>query len=409
MSNILFFARKLSQGKYQLGAGRLIALSLVGIALSVAIMLISLSVILGFKEQVSSLAYSQTGQLSLFRYGYSWTNTEAHISMPQATADYLSTQDEVEHLAGIIQQSTLIKTEDNYSAQIVYGVEDSFRGTDFASFLDSKTLNALYADSIKRPIILPQEQAQRLNLEIGAKVYLYFMGDKIRLRPFTLVGVYQLGGGDKLPALCRAESLRSLQGLEADSYSRILIKLKAGEDPRATAEAFYQRFSGVTIPMDNYTLMAGDDLMPDVFSWLELLDSNVVFLSVVILLIGIFTMATTVMILVLDKTRHIGVLKALGANDTFVRKVFSLIALRLIALGLCLGNIVALSLLLVQDTWHIIKLNPKDYFMDTVPVSLNLGLWIALNIGVFVVITGSIVFPTKIITSIRPSAVLRFE
>lgn len=409
MSNILFFARKLAQGKYQLGAGRLIALSLVGIALSVAIMLISLSVILGFKEQVGRLAYSQTGELSIFHYGQSWTNTQAHISMPRETEQYLRKQSEVEHLTGIIQQSTLIKTEDNFAAQIVYGLEPNFVGSDFASFLDPTSLNALFTDSIKRPIILPQEQAQRLKLSIGDKVHLYFMGERIQLRPFTLVGLYTLGGGEQLPALCRAETLRSIQKLDNHTYSRILLQLRPGYVPRETAEAFYQRFAGATIPMENYTLMAGEDLMPELFSWLDLLDSNVVFLSVVILLIGIFTMATTVIILVLDKTRHIGILKALGASNTYVRKVFTLIALRLIALGLVLGNTLAFVLLLIQDKWQLIKLNPRDYFIETVPVSFNIMLWIALNLGVFALIAGSVIFPTKIISSIRPSRVLRFE
>lgn len=409
MSNILFFARKLSGGGYQLGAGRLIALSLAGIALSIAIMLISLSVILGFKEQVSRLAYSQTGELSLFRYGQTWTNTQAYISMPEVTEQYFLEQDEVEHLAGIIQQSALVKTPENFSAQVVYGVEDNFRGTDFASLIDKTTLETLYNDSIRRPLVLPLAQAQKLKLNVGDKVYLYFMGERIVLRPFTLVGLYELGGGEQLPALCRAETLRSIQRLDGDTYSRILLKLKDGVEPKVAAETFYQRLAGVTLPMDSYTLMAGEELMPEVFAWLDLLDSNVVFLIVVILLIGIFTMSTTVIILVLDKTRHIAILKALGASDSYVRKVFALIAFRLIARGLLLGNILACALLFVQSQWGVLRLNPRDYFIDTVPVSFDLSLWFALNIGVFVVIAGCVLFPTKIISTIRPSRILRFE
>lgn len=161
--------------------------------------------------------------------------------------------------------------------------------------------------------------------------------------------------------------------------------------------------------MSNYAMSTAEELLPELFSWLALLDSNVVFLVVVILLIACFTMIAVVIILVLDKTRHIGILKAIGADDWYIRRIFVLLSVRLVLWGILAGNLVAALLLGLQHYLQPIKLNPRDYFMDTVPVAFDLWVWLAINLAALVLITLSVVFPTRVIGSVRPSEVMRFD
>lgn len=411
MDKLLFLARRLATGQHQTGPQRLLHLSLGGIALSICIMLISLSVIMGFKERVGDLAYSQTGHLSLYPYGHPWTGTTDFISVASETYIYLQEQAEIAHVLPILQQMAVVKTEEDFSAVMLYGIASRrFAGSNFSQFLSNDLIALLDNDSIKRPLILPRKQAERMRLGIGDKVHLYFYGNKIQLRPFTLVGTYESGGNEQMPALCREESLRSILRLGDDMYSRVLLRLQDGLVNQETAIELFQRFGAQSeVSMQGYTLNTAEELLPDLFAWLDLLDSNVIFLAVIILLIGIFTMISTVIILALDKTRHIGILKALGASNAYIRKVFVLIALRLIALGLLWGNAIAAALLYIQYQWQPIKLNPVDYFMDSVPVRFDAMSWIWLNLGAFVLIGICIIFPTKIIATIRPSITLRYD
>lgn len=411
MDKLLFLAQGLATGKHQTGPNRLLRLSLGGIALSICIMLISLAVIMGFKERVGDLAYSQTGHISLYPYGHPWTGTTEFISVPNETYSYLQEQPEIAHVCPILQQMPVVKTEEDFSAIILYGIDSlRFAGSNFSQFLSPELIGKLNDNGITRPLILPRRQAERLRLSTGDKVHLYFYGNKIQLRPFTLVGVYESGGNEQMPALCRDENLRSILRLDGDAYSRVLLRLHDAEASQEVAVRLFQRFGAQQeVSMQGYTLNTAEELLPDLFAWLELLDSNVIFLAIIILLIGIFTMISTVIILALDKTRHIGILKALGASNTYVRKIFTLIGLRLIALGLLWGNAIAFILLYIQRQWQPIKLNPEDYFMDAVPVKFDGMTWLLINVGAFALIGICIIFPTKIIATIRPSITLRYD
>lgn len=411
MKNLVYFARALARAKHQDGANSLIRLSLVGIALSVALVHIAFSIIIGFKGRVSSMAYSQTGQISLMHYGEAWTNTTSFIQLDASTRRYLLAQPEVKHLCPVVQQMAMLKTKDNYSGLMLYGLdEEGFVGSDLSALLPDSLHRVLWQSTSSRPIILPRKQAEQMGLSVGDKVMLYFVGSKVQLRPFDLVGLYETAGLEHMPALATATALRKIARLDSTDVSRILLGLHDTEGSAEVADALYQRFMGQREhPMSNYAMSTAEELLPELFSWLALLDSNVVFLVVVILLIACFTMIAVVIILVLDKTRHIGILKAIGADDWYIRRIFVLLSVRLVLWGILAGNLVAALLLGLQHYLQPIKLNPRDYFMDTVPVAFDLWVWLAINLAALVLITLSVVFPTRVIAAVRPSEVMRFD
>lgn len=411
MTNELSIAIKLANGKNQNGTNKLLWLSIAGITISIVVILLSLSIILGFKRQISTFAYSQTGEISLYPYGENWSANQSYINVPNKLIQYLVTQPEVETAFPILQSTALLKTESDFKGIILYGVEDRQYPKFFIQNIESgisPTFSVVQQGDI--PIMLPNIIAEKMNINIGDKVQLYFMGNKVKVRSFTLRATYNSAGIEDMPALCPASTLRKLNKLEKNQYSRIIVNLTTNENSPKTAVTLAHRLNNQNhIPIEGYGLSTAEELMPDIFSWLGMLDSNVIFLIVVMLIIGGFTMITGVIIIILDKTNHIGILKALGASNVYIRRVFSYIALRLILQGILLGNIIGALLLGIQWKWKLIKLNPKDYYMDSIPVVFDIEVWVLANITSFILLGTIILIPTRIISGISPSKTIRFE
>ena len=163
------------------------------------------------------------------------------------------------------------------------------------------------------------------------------------------------------------------------------------------------------IGSERYGLNLGQELQPELFSWLAVLDTNVYALLALMLLVGGFSMITGLVILVLDKSRQIGILKALGSKDSTLRLSLLLLSGRIIVKGLFWGNLLALSLCLLQQHYRIIRLNPANYFTDAVPIQLDLLLWLGINLGTLVLILAMILIPTRLVGRIRPAESMRID
>lgn len=395
------------------GISRLLSLSLVGVALSVMVMLLSVAIIQGFKAQVSSVAYSQSGHLNLHSYTTVGISTSDHITLEPSLLGYLRQQDEIVEVLPIVQQTAMIKTESDFAGLRLYGVDSGFSSALYTEALTEGVMPTFSSlDSVSHPLVLPSQATERLGLKTGQSIKLYFLsGDQIRVRAFTLVGIYNSHGLEQMPGLCPGASLRKLDKLSPGTYSQLMLFLRA---PAKTTEVAEQLTTALLerpdlLGSNSYGLSTARELMPAMFEWLDLLDSNVVFLIAIMLLVGAFTMITGVIIVVLDKTEHIGLLKAIGATDQQVRRIFALIALRLIIQGMATGNLLALAVCWVQQRWQVIPLDPASYFMDAVPIHISPGLWLGINLGTLAFITLAIFVPTLIITRIKPADIMRID
>lgn len=416
---MLGFARFIAQGfsRTQRGNARvsatLLRLSICAVALSVGIMLVSTAIILGFKRQISTFAYSQTGHISLYPWGANWASGTELFPVQPELISHLSKLDGVQSAYPLLQQTALLKTEADYEGVFLLGADSGFHHPFFSSRISQGRLpNLSIGSSLERPteILLPDALAQTLNLKLGDKVHLYFFGDKIRLRPFILVGLYQSAGIQSAPLLCSSESIRRIIKAPREHYHRIMVMLS--DESTTTASATLIGNSLVNSPLIegvSLGISTAEELVPDMFHWLNLLDSNVYLLLVLMLAVGGFSMITAVVIIVLDRVRQIGILKAIGANNTAVSIVFALLASRLILWGLMWGNLLALLFCILQMRYQLIPLDPKNYFMDAVPIQINIPLWVGINGATFILILLLILLPSRMVSKIDPSTVMRVE
>lgn len=409
-----FLSRGLSRGD-KAGTRRvsaLLRLTTIGVALSLSVMLLSVTIILGFHRQIHEFAFSQTGHISLNGYGSNWKTSTTPVYVSPELLSFLRGEKGVSSVSPLIQQAGLLKTEGDFSGILLYGIDSTFRSRYFTEQVKSGTLPSFSESEYSRPpIVLPSHVARRMNYKVGDAVRIYFFGEKMRVRVFELQAIYESTGLELSPALCPISSLQRLNHWDENTYSRLIIML---QDPDAAYPTLDHLISTLQarpdlIGEENYGLNLGQELQPELFNWLAFLDTNVYALLSLMVLVGGFAMITGLIIIVLDKSKQIGILKALGATNRQLRQTFLQIAARLILRGIFWGNAIALVLSLAQRHFKIIKLNPANYFTDSVPIYVDLPLWVAINVGTLIVILLMVLVPASLVSRIHPAESMRMD
>ena len=409
-----FLSRGLSRGD-KAGTRRvsaLLRLTTIGVALSLSVMLLSVTIILGFHRQIHEFAFSQTGHISLNGYGSNWKTSTTPVYVSPELLSFLREEKGVSSVSPLIQQAGLLKTEGDFSGILLYGIDSTFRSRYFTEQVKSGTLPSFSESEYSRPpIVLPSHVARRMNYKVGDAVRIYFFGEKMRVRVFELQAIYESTGLELSPALCPISSLQRLNHWDENTYSRLIIML---QDPDAAYPTLEHLISTLQarpdlIGEENYGLNLGQELQPELFNWLAFLNTNVYALLSLMVLVGGFAMITGLIIIVLDKSKQIGILKALGATNRQLRQTFLQIAARLILRGIFWGNAIALVLSLAQRQFKIIKLNPANYFTDSVPIHFDLPLWVAINVGTLIVILLMVLVPASLVSRIHPAESMRMD
>ena len=409
-----FLSRGLSRGD-KAGTRRvsaLLRLTTIGVALSLSVMLLSVTIILGFHRQIHEFAFSQTGHISLNGYGSNWKTSTTPVYVSPELLSFLREEKGVSSVSPLIQQAGLLKTEGDFSGILLYGIDSTFHSRYFTEQVKSGTLPSFSESEYSRPpIVLPSHVARRMNYKVGDAVRIYFFGEKMRVRVFELQAIYESTGLELSPALCPISSLQRLNHWDENTYSRLIIML---QDPDAAYPTLDHLISTLQarpdlIGEENYGLNLGQELQPELFNWLAFLDTNVYALLSLMVLVGGFAMITGLIIIVLDKSKQIGILKALGATNRQLRQTFLQIAARLILRGIFWGNAIALVLSLAQRHFKIIKLNPANYFTDSVPIHFDLPLWVAINVGTLIVILLMVLVPASLVSRIHPAESMRMD
>jgi lipoprotein-releasing system permease protein len=244
-------------------------------------------------------------------------------------------------------------------------------------------------------------------LNVGDEVRIWFVGEnmKTRGRKFLIKGIYETGltECDERFIYCDLNQIRRLNGWDDNMVGHLEIDVVDGVNPAEANNVIYYK-----IPT-NLVSYEAKDLYPQIYDWLELQDMNVVIIIVLMLLVAGITIISMLLIIVLERTSTIGILKSMGANNAFIRRIFLQRSQRILLIGMLLGNIFGIGLCLIQKYTEIIKLSPESYYLSSVPIELNWTYILLLNIGTFILWVLMMSIPTMIINNIKPSKSIRFE
>lgn len=376
---------------------------MVSIAVSFLVMMIAVSVSSGFREEIREGISSLTGDLQLMPVDMNYISEESPIS---ATPSFIGAVDSLPEIASIspaVYRAGIVKKDGNIHGVLFKGIEES-------------PAIAAGCDSVKLGVSIPSRLGAMLGLAEGDKLLAYFVGENVKVRNFNIVSLYDgiMDGTDEMIVIASMADLQRLNGWDTDEVSTLEIGLKplfrdASGMSRVTSEV-----GSIVLDRmddDDDTLLATSvmDRYPQIFDWLTLIDFNVVVILILMTIVAGFNMISGLLIMLFRNISTIGTLKSMGMTDRMIAKVFLRVASVIVLKGMLVGNALGLLFCWIQGSTHLLKLNPENYFVSFVPVSVNLPVLVMADVLAFIAIMLLLLIPCLFISRIDPAQTVRAQ
>lgn len=407
----LYIARRLlGGGKGSSVSVPIVKIAVVGIALGVCVMLLSVFIIMGFKKEIMAKSSGFTSHIDVTMCDEDALYAGQGVIVTDSLLNSLKQINGVKQVAPYVTKPAILKSDTDIHGIMLKGVDSLYDASFYSQHLSAGNLPVLSGRNTSNEILLSASVARLLQVGVGDRIASHFVQDPPRMRMFTVAGIYNTGFKeyDDMFVLCDIRHLQKLNGWQEKEVTGIGIEL----DNIREIHRVEDEVDGI-LPSDDmndcFRLITLHDAAPQIFDWLNLLNMNVVIILTLIVVVAGFNMVSGLLILILDKTALIGILKALGCRDVCLRRLFLYIAIGLISKGMLAGNLLAFLLGGLQYWLQIIKLDPEVYYMDTVPICVNIGAVVLLNVGVLVVSVFMLLIPTILVSRVRPIKAIRFE
>lgn len=380
-----------------------IKVAIIGVALGLAVMLISIAVIVGFKREVRSQVIGFGSHIQIASYENYGNMQESPMGQTENFRKSLLMLDNVSDVQNIVRKPGIIQTDRAFQGVMMKGVDSTYNWDFFGDRLVAGNVGNL--DSIDNWAVISQVMADNMDLDTGMTFIVYFVGENLRARKYCVAAIYQttFSEYDKLYILTDLRGLQQLNKWNADQYSSLELLLK---DWEKLGETTCKVFGVAANDGKLYSVDTIVDMAPQIFDWLSMLDMNAVIILVLMMLVSGFCMISGLLILILERCSTIGLLKAFGMTDWGIRVVFLRQALYLVGKGMIWGNIFGVALILVQYFTGIVPLDPASYYVDHVPVFLSVKWWLLLNLGMGLTATAMLVLPSRMIVKVKPSELI---
>lgn len=388
-----------------------IRIATIGVAIGVAAMILSVSIAIGFKKEVRSKVVGFGGHIQIENYN----NTSAHENLPIVIDDSLINTLEningISHVERYTNREGIIKIDNNFQGVIFKGVSDDFNWDFFKhNLVAGEIINT--SEDKENQVLISRNIANKLHFKLNDEFLAYFIKEKTQARKFVIVGIYDTNfeNYDKLYVITNQNLLQRLNKWDADQSTGLELFVD-------DFDALDEIKQNVFFEMITYKDKAGNilyarsikDIAPNIFNWLDLLDTNVWVIIILMIIVSGFTMVSGLLIIILERTNMIGILKAMGHSNKKIRKTFLYISSFLIIKGMLIGNVIAFGIIFLQKTFGIIKLDPNTYYVTEMPIDINPLYIILINIGCLLVSLLMMIVPSYLIARISPAKSIKFE
>lgn len=382
-----------------------VRIAIIGIALGLAVMLISMAVIVGFKREVRNqiIGFGSHIQVTSIK---DYTSFESQpITLTPQFDSLLSTVDNVSDIQHVASQPGIIHTSEAFQGVLLKGVDSTYNWEFFSRNLVEGEISCGGQSALISTAI-----ARAMGLKIGDSFTVYIVTDQLRARKFNVSGIYQttFSDYDKLYIITDISHIQRLNRWEGNQYTSLEILVDDYSQLRTTSSALFDKVIEYANASNELCRVETiETLTPQIFDWLAMLDMNAVVIIFLMLAVSGFCVISGLLILILERSATIGLLKTLGASNWTIRKIFLLQSGYMISRGMLWGNLVALVLIGVQYFTHAIPLDPASYYVDHVPVHLTIASWLMINVGLAVASMLMLVVPSHFVTRISPSEAMR--
>jgi lipoprotein-releasing system permease protein len=399
-----YFARRITFRNTRSVSRLVVILAVISISMGLAVMQIAIGVVHGFEREIRDKIIGFGSHVRVLPVGMQ-EGQGALLEVRPGTVDRLKSIPGVKSLAVITNGYGLLQSDETLEGVSLKGMESTEDMAFFAQALREGQV-PMHADSTGLyDILISRKQADKLLLKTGDKARMYFLLDPPRIRPVRIAGIYETGLAefDAVTVVCHSAFLRRIYDLEP--YEAMMYEISIHDFSHLDEMTQYIR------EYSDFDQMAYSirEMHPEMFAWLGLQHQNVMFILVLMILIAVINMSSVLLILILERTRTIGVLKALGAGNKTLRNIFIWNGVFLVVRGVLIGNFMGLGVLYLQEVTGWMKLDQESYFLSEVPVAFVWDQFLLINVGLIVVCAVFLLLPARLIGSIRISESLRFD
>ena len=388
-------------------SSRIINIATVAVAIGIAAILIALCSSQGLQREIQRKTSVFNGQIlvTLFENNESQVSLQSFSDSPELRNQILETKN-VQRLHSIALKAGMLKTNSDFEGILFKGVSKDFEWSSLSGYL---TRGSFPSPKEKNEILISELIASRLGLEVGDNVAAFFQNNSVeslpRRRKFKIVGIYFSGFPDIDQSLVLGdlEQVQSLNRWESDQIGGYELFVDDFDNLNAVSDQVYNR-----LPSELNSISI-EDRYSSIFQWIALFDFNVLIILIVMIFVGVINMATALLVLILERSRMIGLLKALGSNNALIQNIFLYNGVIIMSKGLFWGNLLGLGFYFSQSFWGWLRLDPETYFVSKAPVFMTAGEVLVLNLFFLLISTLLLWIPSKIILKISPSKVLRFR
>ena len=411
----LFIARRIngSEGQRHEVSRPAIRIATIGVAIGLCVMIITVSVVFGFKHTIRDKVVGFGSHIQVENYLTQELSDPAPIAISDSLMQAMKRLPGVRHIERFSLTQGILKTDEDFLGVAFKGVGSDYDVTFLSQHIVEGEIPKFTDGKSSYPLLISRMMADKLRLKAGQRVFAYFIGDNdVRARKFTITGIYETHMSQFDQTLCFTDynvPVR-INGWESDQCSGAEVLVDDFDQLDITADQFVQHVNRKT---DKYgaiiTTQTIREAHPHIFSWLELLDINVWIILVLMICVAGFTMVSGLLIIILERTQMIGILKALGMRNKTVRHTFLWFAAFVIGRGMLLGDIIGIGLVILQQQTGFIHLDPTSYYVDTAPMELNIPVIVLLNVVTLLVSLFVLIAPSFLISHIHPARSMRYE
>jgi len=386
-------------------------IAIIGIAVGLAVMLIAWSVLMGFRREVRDKIIGVNSHIQVTSYYSNYSYEMNPVSFSDSALTALRNIPGVRHVQRMYTKPGMIKTDCDFQAVVFKGVDLDYDKT----FISKNIIEGSFPDYSKpsNNVLISEYLSKLLKLKLGDSFLAYFIkGESVSARKFKISGVYNthFSQFDKNFLVIDARHVRHLNAWNENESGGLEFSVKSMDNFDQTEEAVYAKVTRLADKNKEPIYIRNlYEISPDLFGWLNLLDTNVWLILLLMVFVSGFNIISGLLIIILERTSMIGMLKAMGANNNSIRKVFMYLSTFLIGKGLLWGNIVGLTFCFMQKYLHIIPLDPAVYYVDSVPVDLNILYILMLNVGTILISIAVVLIPTALVSRIKPASTIRFD
>ena len=402
-----------SGGGHRKAASRpAVLIAMGGIAVGIAIILLSVFVCIGFKRDIRQTVSGFVGDVMISNLEVTSSYDMPAVVVDEELIASLKNLGNIRHMQRFSLKAGVVKTRNAFQGMILKGVGAEYDLRFLKRHLVEGEIPHLSYSASSNEVVISKTIANRLRLKVGDKIDTYFLQDDVRMRRLKITGIYQTNFTDfdsrfLITDLCLVNRLNNWSKEEV-SGMELFLRPEADMD-EATFDIGTMLDNRTDANGSRYCVRNLEMQQPQLFAWLDILDTNIWVILVLVLVVGGFTMISGLLIIIIERTPMIGLMKSLGATNGLIRRVFLWLAAFIVGRGMLIGNLLALLVYVVQSRFHLLALDPETYYMDTVPMYFSWTAFVVLNVLSFLASMAMLILPSYLIARVRPSETLRFE